>query len=212
MGKIYLVRHGETVLNIEKRYQGYGDSPLTERGISQAQALGEKMKDVKIDKAYSSDLGRVIATTRYILGDRDMEINQLKGLREFYWGDWEGLTYQEIGEKYNFPTGPERSKYTLNTPKNGDVAKTFADRISTTIDQIAKENADKDILVVSSNMAIVFMLNYIEGRDIWNCDLKQGRYLIQTSLTTIQNDHGKLTIIDEGNTDHLKEIGFDGRK
>jgi len=208
MGKIYLVRHGETVLNIQKRYQGHGDSPLTDRGISQAHALGRKMSDVHIDRAYAADLGRVLATARYILNDRDIEIIQDARLREFFWGDWEGIPYEDsLPFRYQLKEGDNPMRSTLDGKKNGDTCLSFAKRIKEVVDDIAMTNQDKDILVVSSNMAIVFMLNYIEGRDIANCDI-QKRYLVQTSLTTIDNDHGKLRIIDEGNTDHLIDIGF----
>ena len=56
--EIYFVRHGQTIWNVEKRFQGLSDSPLTELGITQAKLLGKKFKDIKFDKFYSTSLKR----------------------------------------------------------------------------------------------------------------------------------------------------------
>ena len=72
--EIYFVRHGQTIWNVEKRFQGLSDSPLTELGITQAKLLGKKLKDIKFDKFYSTSLKRANDTANYIKGDRDQEI------------------------------------------------------------------------------------------------------------------------------------------
>ena len=68
--EIYFVRHGQTIWNTQKRFQGLSDSPLTELGIEQAKLLGKKLKNVKFDKFYSSALKRANDTANYIKGDR----------------------------------------------------------------------------------------------------------------------------------------------
>src|SRR5437879_13343918 len=60
--RILLVRHGETVFNVEGRWQGQSDSPLTERGLAQARELARALAEVSIAAIYSSDLGRAIDT------------------------------------------------------------------------------------------------------------------------------------------------------
>jgi len=72
--EIYFVRHGQTVWNVEKRFQGLSDSPLTELGITQAKLLGEKLKDIKFDKFYSTSLKRANDTANYIKGNREQEV------------------------------------------------------------------------------------------------------------------------------------------
>ena len=67
--EIYFIRHGETLWNTLKIFQGSSDSPLTELGMSQARKLGEKLKDTEFTAFYSSPMGRTIATSKLILGD-----------------------------------------------------------------------------------------------------------------------------------------------
>ena len=64
--EIYFVRHGQTIWNVEKRFQGLSDSPLTELGITQAKWLGEKLKDIKFDKFYSTSLKRAYDTPKFV--------------------------------------------------------------------------------------------------------------------------------------------------
>ena len=63
---ITLIRHGETEWNLSGRWQGHADSPLSSRGISQAKALGERIKTEEFDFFYSSDLGRAIHTSELV--------------------------------------------------------------------------------------------------------------------------------------------------
>ena len=60
--RILLARHGETVFNVERRYQGQSDSPLTERGVEQARQLARMLRDEPVGAVYSSDLGRALET------------------------------------------------------------------------------------------------------------------------------------------------------
>ena len=72
--RIFLARHGQTVYNIEKRIQGWSDSPLTDLGINQAKQLGEYLKDIDFNIAYSSDAKRALETLKLAIADRDIDI------------------------------------------------------------------------------------------------------------------------------------------
>ena len=88
--KFYLTRHGETQWNIEKIIQGHLDSPLTNKGIRQAKEAASKLKDIKFDYAFSSDLFRAQRTAQIIAADRDLAIKTSKLLRESAFGPFEG--------------------------------------------------------------------------------------------------------------------------
>ena len=83
--EIYFVRHGQTIWNVEKRFQGLSDSPLTELGITQAKLLGEKLKDIKFDKFYSTSLKRAYDTANYI---ENKKLKFLMILLKFLWEIW----------------------------------------------------------------------------------------------------------------------------
>jgi probable phosphoglycerate mutase len=97
--RVILARHGETPWNAEGRYQGQRDIPLSPIGIEQAQALGQRLAEVHIDRAVSSPLVRAQLTAVLALGERASMLQLDEGLREIGHGDWEGLLSSEIGER-----------------------------------------------------------------------------------------------------------------
>jgi broad specificity phosphatase PhoE len=92
-----LVRHGPTQWNALGRFQGRTDVPLSVEGRRQARALAEALRDEHYDRIYSSDLERASETARIVAESRDLEIFSDPRLREFDFGRWEGLTWDEIG-------------------------------------------------------------------------------------------------------------------
>ena len=98
--KILLARHGETAWNAEGRYQGQEDIPLSVVGEAQARALGERLRQVHIDKAVASPLRRALRTAELALGEeRVARLTTDAGLMEIAHGTWEGLLAAEIRER-----------------------------------------------------------------------------------------------------------------
>lgn len=97
---LYLVRHGETVFNLEGRIQGHSDSPLTPLGIKQAKAIGKRLAFEKFDAIYSSDLGRALATAELIAAHHDQPIQTTQLIREANFDKVQGLTQKEFQERY----------------------------------------------------------------------------------------------------------------
>ena len=98
--EVILIRHGETEWNLSGRWQGHADSPLSNRGIEQAEALGKRMLNEKLDCFYSSDLERARHTSRLVGGPSGWEAEFMESLRERDLGVIEGLTTDEMLEKY----------------------------------------------------------------------------------------------------------------
>jgi len=90
------IRHGETELNVAKRYQGHSDSPLTENGRKQVSSLGRRMEKMKFDTLISSDLGRTQETATIIAKYTGHSIKTDSRLRERNYGVLEGLTVSDI--------------------------------------------------------------------------------------------------------------------
>jgi probable phosphoglycerate mutase len=96
--RILLARHGETKWNAEGRYQGQVDVPLSEVGEAQARKLGDRLRDVQVDRAVSSPLLRAKRTAELALGpSREAMLRLDSGLAEIAHGTWEGLLAAEIG-------------------------------------------------------------------------------------------------------------------
>ncbi len=88
--RLALVRHGETVANVEGRWQGQSDSALTERGVEQSRSLAEALADEPLAAIYSSDLGRAMATARIVAERHGLGVIPDARLREIDTGRWTG--------------------------------------------------------------------------------------------------------------------------
>jgi probable phosphoglycerate mutase len=98
--QVIIVRHGQTQWNIKTIRQGHLDSPLTERGIAQAKALGDRLAIETFTALYSSDLGRALQTAQVIAAATGHRIVTDPRLRERNLGIFQGLNGQEIQQKF----------------------------------------------------------------------------------------------------------------
>ncbi|HEU4328759.1 MAG TPA: histidine phosphatase family protein [Roseiflexaceae bacterium] len=97
---IWLVRHGQTELNKARRYQGATDSPLTDFGQHQAQALGERLRRTPFRAAVVSPCRRAYETAETVMAGRQAEFAEDPRWRETHHGRWEGLTYREVRQRF----------------------------------------------------------------------------------------------------------------
>src|SRR5688572_16645043 len=103
MAKLVLVRHGQSQWNLENRFTGWVDVPLTPLGQQEARRAGEKLKGLKFDKAYTSVLKRAQETLRLILeviGQPGLPTEKDKALNERHYGALQGLNKKETADKY----------------------------------------------------------------------------------------------------------------
>jgi 2,3-bisphosphoglycerate-dependent phosphoglycerate mutase len=103
MSLLVLIRHGESQWNLENRFTGWTDVPLTEKGREEARRAGEKIRHIHFDKAYTSVLKRAIDTLDIVLqtiGQVGMPIAYDRALNERHYGDLQGLNKAETAEKF----------------------------------------------------------------------------------------------------------------
>ncbi|MFN8450622.1 MAG: 2,3-bisphosphoglycerate-dependent phosphoglycerate mutase [Anaerolineae bacterium] len=102
-GELVLVRHGQSQWNLENRFTGWTDIPLTEAGIEEARHAGQLLKDYHFDRAFTSALVRAQETLRIILevtGQTDLPIDRDAALNERHYGDLQGLNKDETALKF----------------------------------------------------------------------------------------------------------------
>ncbi|MBP2649313.1 MAG: alpha-ribazole phosphatase [Firmicutes bacterium] len=102
MTKVFLVRHGQTVWNKEQRYQGHSDTALSEEGLKQAELTAVRLDRENLAAVYASDLSRA-AVTAEIIARHHKEtavVVKVPELREINFGQWEGLTYEQINQRW----------------------------------------------------------------------------------------------------------------
>jgi 2,3-bisphosphoglycerate-dependent phosphoglycerate mutase len=103
MPNLILLRHGESQWNLENRFTGWTDVPLSPKGEQEAHEAGEKLKSYKFDKAFTSVLKRAIDTLDIVLkivGQEDIPIEYDKALNERHYGALQGLNKAETAKKY----------------------------------------------------------------------------------------------------------------
>lgn len=201
MLNIYLVRHGETEWNIEKRLQGWQDSNLTEKGIEDANALHDHLIDIKFDAIYSSSSKRAFKTAEIIAGNRKLEVIADNNLREISLGDWEGKTTLEIeqldpNEYYNFMKAPH-----LYNRKDLETFAHVQNRALKTINKIVKEKKTGNILLVTHAITLKTIMAYFEKRPLAN--LWDPPYIQNTSVSLIQIENDQPNILLYGDTSHI---------
>ena len=100
--KMILIRHGESNGNVMKKFSGFQDVELTEKGIWQAKRLAQRLKNLKVDKVYCSDLKRAHHTAEIVFKNRGIDIISRPNLKEMNFGIWEGCTFEEVKSKFGY--------------------------------------------------------------------------------------------------------------
>ena len=204
--EIYFVRHGQTIWNVEKRFQGLSDSPLTELGITQAKLLGEKLKNIKFDKFYSTSLKRAYDTANYIKGNRKQKVEIFDDFVEISMGDMEGIKQEDFKKLY-----PEQVKnFFFNQLEydpssfGGESFLEVRERVIRGLNKFIELNKNYErVLVVSHGATLKTLLHYISGKDI--STLSDEAIPKNTSYTIVKYENGKFEIIDFSNISHLEE-------
>ena len=175
--RLILVRHGETDWNKAGRFQGQIDIPLNDHGRSQAAAARDFLKDVSIDRAWSSTLSRPTETAEIILeAHSGVPLTQIDGLVEIGHGLWEGKLESEIREGWSDLLDTwKRAPETVQMPEGETIQDVWA-RSVTSWQEIAKGlKPEETALVVAHdavNKTILCDLLGLTPADIWA--VKQG--------------------------------------
>jgi broad specificity phosphatase PhoE len=98
--RLFLLRHGETQANIEQRYQGQGESHLSELGIEESGDLSKFLSKEDFCAIYSSTLSRSYETAKMIAKPHDLEVTKIDDIKERHYGIWENMKFDEIRAKY----------------------------------------------------------------------------------------------------------------
>ncbi|KMY46010.1 hypothetical protein AC622_18950 [Bacillus sp. FJAT-27916] len=199
---IYLTRHGLTEWNVNRRMQGWGNGELTEKGIRDAKALGNRLADTTIDKVYSSSSKRAYETAQYIIGDREISLIQMDDLREMNFGDWDGRIREEVEAEYpeDFKTFWEKPH--LYDRNSGETFEHVRKRAVQAFERIIEENKEGTILIVTHSIFLRVLMTYI--KDIPLSDVFKATPPGNTSLAKVEVENGQLNLIFENDMQHVK--------
>jgi broad specificity phosphatase PhoE len=159
--QLLLVRHGETDWNRERRFQGHADPPLNDAGRKQARELAETLAGEGIEAIYTSDLQRARETAEILAARFGSEVVALRELREIDVGDWQGLTWPEIEERY--PDGAARWHRDGHGWDGGETYDQLGERIVAALRVIAERHPGQRVLVVGHGGTVRASRAFVDG-------------------------------------------------
>lgn len=201
MLRIFLVRHGQTTWNIEGRYQGQEDTPLSELGLKQAQLLAEGLKNVHLDVCISSPLERSFKTCQYCAALHGLPVAQDARLLEINHGDWEGVLSTDIEKRYPLEFAQWHSAPQLVTmPGGGESLDDVRRRARAAFDEYAAKYDGKNVLVAAHdavNKAIICDLMGLGMEHFWQ--IKQDN----TCINVLEHSEGNWRLVLLNSTCHM---------
>ncbi len=143
-----LLRHGQTPMSVQKRYAGRSDVPLTDAGVAQAAAAAKRLEPAGIDAIVASPLQRTVQTAEQVAGVTGLPVVTEEGFRETDFGDWEGLTFAEVRERW-----PSEMAAWLADPQvappGGESFAEVSERVTAALHGVLAGRTGQRILIVS---------------------------------------------------------------
>ncbi|MEP7147156.1 MAG: 2,3-diphosphoglycerate-dependent phosphoglycerate mutase [bacterium] len=200
MPKLVIVRHGQSLWNLENRFTGWIDIDLSPAGEEEAKKAGEKLKNYKFDEAFTSVLIRAQRTLDFILnkiGQKDIPVYKDKALNERMYGDLQGLNKDECKVKF----GDEQIKIWRRSydvaPPNGESLKTTSERVMPFYhEKIEPElKKGKNILISAhgnSLRALMMFLEKLTPEQILQTEIPTGspkEYILDNDLNVLETKY-----------------------
>src|SRR5438094_526776 len=163
--RVFMVRHGATVLSAEDRFAGATDIELSEVGREQARRLAERLRHEKIAAVYASPMDRTVETAQILAAPHELKVQTADGFREISHGHWEGMTRRDVEEKFPSEMAEwEKDPYTF-APVGGESGLAVTARALPSLIDLVREHPGENILVVSHKATIRLVLRSCLGVD-----------------------------------------------
>ncbi len=199
--KLYIVRHGETDWNRQKKVQGHTDIPLNEYGRHLTEETAEGMKDIPLDMGYTSPLKRARETAEIILKGRKIPLLDEPRIQEIGFGIYEGI---HSGGEQKEPGSDEFNLFFTDTasyvpPEGAESVEELYERTGRFLEELCscRDLADKNILISTHGAAMTAMLNRIRGNvnvaGFWEDEVPPN-----CSVTMVEVHDGCASIVKEG--------------
>jgi alpha-ribazole phosphatase len=195
---LYLVRHGLTAWNAEKRYIGHTDHGILREKREQLSSLKEALQQLQFQRIYSSDLKRCLETLDYVYPTKDFLRDER--LREMNFGEWEGKTYDFLKGDPHYRKWVDDGEH--HTPPAGESASSFKGRIDSFINQLLKEmteetddketddeNSDSSTILIVTHGGVIrhFLTRFMPSSSFWEWKVIHGTGL----HVTLENAEGE---------------------
>lgn len=203
--RIHIIRHGETLWNSTMRWQGHSDVPLSERGHSQAAKLAGFWTG-NLDAIYSSDLSRAVQTANYLAEKNDIQTIQIPEFKEICFGEWEGLTTDQIKDKWGSSVETFFDDPDSIIPPNGESFRDVYARCVPAYQELLEKHYGQEIAIVAHGGVTRMLLCHLFCAPIssaWN--MKQDNTAVNTALhLTTPTGRARVFVECFNDTSHLR--------
>lgn len=182
--RVYLIRHGQIQGHEKQPVVGHTDVDLTHEGRLQMERMAQRLQRVNLSAVYGSDLRRSAQGARRVAEARGLPVHLLEGLREMYFGAWEGMAFPEIQEQYPHELARRQEEpLTYRPPGGGESLEDFSRRVLACLREVLAAQKGRSVAVVAHAG-----VNRVILCDALGLDLER--------LFHIHQDYGCLNIID----------------
>ncbi|MCU0495142.1 MAG: histidine phosphatase family protein [Chloroflexaceae bacterium] len=171
------MRHGQTLYNLQRRYQSYSDTPLTEHGQRQAAALAHRLRRIPFTVALVSPVERARATAAHLLAGREVPQLEAPGWAETNHGRWEGLTYREVLARFPGEAQARWGQGIHGRAQGGESLAEVVERVGAAWADLLRRYPGGRVLVVTHATPIQLLLCAISGMppaNHWQWRVDQG--------------------------------------
>lgn len=202
MTSFIIVRHAQSLANKDNIFAGHFDIDLTELGRKQAELAARYIQArFHVDKIYVSDLKRTCQTAEPIARLCKLEPIKTPEFREIYAGDWEGMSFEKIQETFRDDYMLWRTDVGKAAPTNGESTQALGERVWKKLEEIAKENPDKTVVIVTHATPVRAVLCRLCGYAF--SEMQNVGWTPNASATVVQTDGKEWTLLQTGIDEYL---------
>lgn len=200
MTEIILARHGETEWNVKEVFRGRIDVDLNETGIKQAELLAKYLRGSRIEAVYSSPLKRALKMAEMIATYHQLEVMVAPSLIDFDFGEWQGLSHQEVKDKYEgLYTEWLKNPHRVRIPAGESLNEVSRRAMGVVRDVIAKYSGT--VVLVSHrvvNKVLICALLGLDNSHFWNIKQDVG------AITIFTYKNERFVLVEHNNISYLK--------
>lgn len=199
--KLLIIRHGQSLGNMEKKFLGHTDWDLSPLGYEQAKELTEYLENEKIDKVYASDLMRAYHTVSGIAKQRGLEVIKDSRLREINAGKWEGKLYDSLYADFSEDYSLWKTDIGNSRCTGGELVAELQNRIVAAVLDIAGKNPEKTVCIGTHATPIRVLCSYIKKLPAG--EIQSVPWVRNASITTVVCENENMRIEKMGDDTFL---------
>ena len=202
MTTFLLIRHGESLANVNGRFAGHLDVPLSETGHTQAAITAEYIRShYTVDAVYASDLVRAFDTGKAVADRLNLPVTPDNAFREIFAGDWEGAVYDDLPKRFPASFHIWLTDIGNAVCDHGESVAHLQERVLTALRRIAAEHDGQTVAIATHATPIRSLQCFCEGKPLG--DMKTVPWVSNASITVVEYDNDAFRLFEVGKDAHL---------